>query len=343
MRKLLNTLYVTLPESYLACDGENVLIKSNGEIKFRVPVHNLEGIICFGFAGASPGLMELCCEKGVSISFLSQYGKFIGRVSGRVSGNVLLRRTQYRWSDDYENSLRLAKRFISAKVVNSRSVLNRATRDHSDVLDIASINRSINEMSNYSAKIDDATDLEMLRGIEGLSAVSYFSSFNQLILSQKQEFFFSGRNRRPPLDRVNALLSFLYILLSHETAAALESVGLDPQVGFLHKDRPGRLSLALDLMEEFRPHFADRLALTLINRNQINGDGFTVKENGAVIMDDKTRKEVLLAWQKRKQEEIMHPFLEEKIELGLVPYVQAMLLSRHLRGDLEDYPPFFWK
>lgn len=343
MRKLLNTLYVTLPESYLACDGENVLIKSNGEIKFRVPVHNLEGIICFGFAGASPGLMELCCEKGVSISFLSQYGKFIGRVSGRVSGNVLLRRTQYRWSDDYENSLRLAKRFISAKVVNSRSVLNRATRDHSDVLDIALINRSINEMSNYSAKIDDATDLEMLRGIEGLSAVSYFSSFNQLILSQKQEFFFSGRNRRPPLDRVNALLSFLYILLSHETAAALESVGLDPQVGFLHKDRPGRLSLALDLMEEFRPHFADRLALTLINRNQINGDGFTVKENGAVIMDDKTRKEVLLAWQKRKQEEIMHPFLEEKIELGLVPYVQAMLLSRHLRGDLEDYPPFFWK
>lgn len=343
MRKLLNTLYVTLPDSYLACDGENVLVKINGEIKFRVPVHNLEGIICFGYAGASPGLMELCCEKGVTISFLSQYGKFIGRVTGRISGNVLLRRTQYRWSDDEDISLRLAKRFVSAKVINSRSVLHRAIRDHSDVVDTVSLNRSINEISSYANKINDSNDMDILRGIEGLSAGSYFSSINQLILNQKQEFNFNGRNRRPPLDRVNALLSFLYTLLSHETAAALESVGLDPQVGFLHADRPGRLSLALDLMEELRPHFADRLAITLINRNQITADGFSIKENGAVIMDDKTRKEVLLAWQKRKQEEIVHPFLEEKIQLGLVPYVQAMLLSRHLRGDIDDYPPFYWK
>jgi len=343
LRKLLNTLYVTLPDSYLACDGENVLVKINGEIKFRVPVHNLEGIICFGFAGASPGLMELCCDKGVTISFLSQYGKFIGRVNGRVSGNVLLRRTQYRWSDDFDTSLRLAKRFISAKVINSRAVLQRAMRDHSEVVDTGTLNTSINEMTNYATKINDADDMDILRGIEGLSAGSYFASINQLILSQKEEFCFTGRNRRPPLDRVNALLSFLYTLLSHEVAAALESVGLDPQVGFLHKDRPGRLSLSLDLMEELRPHFADRLAITLINRNQITADGFTVKENGAVIMEDKTRKEVLLAWQKRKQEEIIHPFLEEKIQLGLVPYVQALLLSRHLRGDIEDYPPFYWK
>jgi len=343
LRKLLNTLYVTLPDSYLACDGENVLVKINGEIKFRVPVRNLEGIICFGFAGASPGLMELCCDKGVTISFLSQYGKFIGRVNGRVSGNVLLRRTQYRWSDDFDTSLRLAKRFISAKVINSRAVLQRAMRDHSEVVDTGTLNTSINEMTNYATKINDADDMDILRGIEGLSAGSYFASINQLILSQKEEFCFTGRNRRPPLDRVNALLSFLYTLLSHEVAAALESVGLDPQVGFLHKDRPGRLSLSLDLMEELRPHFADRLAITLINRNQITADGFTVKENGAVIMEDKTRKEVLLAWQKRKQEEIMHPFLEEKIQLGLVPYVQALLLSRHLRGDIEDYPPFYWK
>lgn len=343
MRKLLNTLYVTLPDSYLACDGENVLVKINGEIKFRVPVRNLEGIICFGFAGASPGLMELCCDKGVTISFLSQYGKFIGRVNGRVSGNVLLRRTQYRWSDDFDTSLRLAKRFISAKVINSRAVLQRAMRDHSEVVDTGTLNTSINEMTNYATKINDADDMDILRGIEGLSAGSYFASINQLILSQKEEFCFTGRNRRPPLDRVNALLSFLYTLLSHEVAAALESVGLDPQVGFLHKDRPGRLSLSLDLMEELRPHFADRLAITLINRNQITADGFTVKENGAVIMEDKTRKEVLLAWQKRKQEEIIHPFLEEKIQLGLVPYVQALLLSRHLRGDIEDYPPFYWK
>ncbi|ETA80086.1 type I-C CRISPR-associated endonuclease Cas1c [Youngiibacter fragilis] len=343
MRKLLNTLYITLPDSYLACDGENVLVKINGEIKFRVPIHNLEGIVCFGYAGASPGLMELCCERGVSISFLTHFGKFIGRVSGRISGNVLLRRTQYRWSDDFESSLRLSKRFLLAKVINSRSVLHRAIRDHSQIVDTLALSKSMDDLSAYSNKLITSNDMDSLRGIEGLSAASYFSVFNHLILNQKDDFCFTGRNRRPPTDRVNSLLSFLYTLLSHETAAALESVGLDPQVGFLHKDRPGRLSLSLDLMEELRPHFADRLALTLINRNQIDGGGFTIKENGTVIMDDKTRKEVLLAWQKRKQEEIVHPFIEEKIQFGLVPYVQAMLLSRHLRGDLEDYPPFFWK
>lgn len=343
MRRLLNTLYVTMPDSYLACDGENVLIKLKDEIKFRVPVHNLEGVVCFGFAGASPGLMHLCCERGVALSFLTEYGKFMGRVTGKVSGNVLLRRSQYKWSDNEVTATRLAKRFIIAKIINSRAVLHRVLRDHSEAIDMELINNTINKMAYMAKQLEKAMNLDEVRGIEGQAANLYFNGFNQLILTQREEFCLRSRNRRPPLDRINALLSFLYTLLAHEIAAALESVGLDPQVGFLHRDRPGRPSLALDLMEELRPHFADRLAVTLINRNQISADGFMTKENGAILMNDETRKEVLTAWQKRKQEEITHPYLEEKVPLGLVPYIQAMLLARHIRGDLEDYPPFFWK
>lgn len=332
-----------MPDSYLACDGENVLIKVKDEIRFRVPVHNLEGIVCFGFAGASPKLMYLCCERGVSLSFLTKYGNFMGRVTGSVSGNVLLRRTQYRWSDDEEVSSRLSQRFITAKIINSRAVLHRALRDHTKVVDTKSLEEAINYLARMPERLEKASNGNVIRGIEGEAAHIYFSNFNQLILSQKDGFCMPGRTRRPPTDRINALLSFLYTMLAHEVVAALESVGLDPQVGFLHRDRPGRPSLALDIMEELRPHFADRLAVTLINRNQINAGGFTVKENGAVLMDSDTRKEVLTAWQKRKQEEITHPYIEEKIPLGLVPYVQALLLARHMRGDLEDYPPFFWK
>lgn len=343
MRKLLNTLYVTLPDAYLARDGENVLVKTENEIRFRVPVHNLEGIVCFGFAGASPGLMQLCCERGVALSFLTEYGKFMGRVTGKVSGNILLRRNQYRWTENDSITLRLATRFIIAKIMNSRAVLHRAVRDHPQVVDTMLLINSMKSLVNLVKQLDRVKDLHALRGVEGQAAFLYFSNLNELILNQKEDFTMNERNRRPPLDRINALLSFLYTLLSHEVVAALESVGLDPQAGFLHSDRPGRASLALDVMEELRPHFADRLALTLINRNQISASGFVIKENGAVVMDDKTRKEVLLAWQKRKQEEIIHPYLEEKVPLGLVPYIQAMLLARHIRGDLEDYPPFFWK
>lgn len=343
MRKLLNTLYVTMPEAYLARDGENVVIKTEDEIKFRVPVHNLEGIVCFGFAGASPGLMHLCCERGVALSFLTEYGKFMGRVTGRVSGNILLRRNQYRWTENDAISLRLAKRFILAKIINGRAILHRAVRDHPKVVDTDLLTDVMRSLAILAKQLDKAKDLHILRGVEGQAAYLYFTAFNQLILSQKEDFSMTERNRRPPLDRINALLSFLYTLLTHEVAAALESIGLDPQAGFLHRDRPGRASLALDVMEELRPHFADRLAVTLVNRNQISSGGFVIKENGAVVMDDKTRKEVLLAWQKRKQEEIIHPYLEEKVSLGLVPYIQAMLLARHIRGDIEDYPPFFWK
>lgn len=343
MRRLLNTLYVTLPDAYLACDGENVLVRLENEVKFRVPVHNLEGIVCFGFAGASPKLMSLCCERGVALSFLSAYGKFMGRVTGRISGNVQLRRTQYHWADSDETTARLARRFIAAKIMNSRALLHRALRDHEDMVQSESVERAMALMANMMPRVEQAGSADVIRGIEGEAANLYFANFNQMILTQKDIFYLNDRNRRPPTDPVNALLSFLYTLLAHEVSAALESVGLDPQVGFLHRDRPGRPSLALDLMEELRPHFADRLALTLINRRQITGKGFVTKENGAVIMEDDMRKEVLTAWQKRKQEEITHPYLEEKIPVGLIPYVQAMLLARHMRGDLEDYPPFFWK
>lgn len=343
MRRLLNTLYVTMPDSYLACDGENVVIKVKDETKFRIPVHNLESIICFGFAGASPKLMYLCSERGVALSFLTEYGKFMGRVTGSISGNVLLRRAQYRWADDPAISVRLAQRFIAAKIVNSRALLHRVRRDHKDAVDSPALDKAIMWMAGTLARLEKATNGDAVRGVEGEAAQVYFSNFNQLVLSQKEAFHMDNRNRRPPTDRINALLSFLYTLLAHDVAAALESVGLDPQVGFLHRERPGRPSLALDVMEELRPHFADRLAVTLINRKQISENGFVVKENGAVIMEEETRKEVLTAWQKRKQEEITHPYLEEKIPLGLVPYVQALLLARHIRGDLEDYPPFFWK
>ena len=343
MRKLLNTLYVTLPEAYLARDGENVLIKIENEVKFRVPIHNLEGIVCFGFAGASPGLMHLCCERGVALSFLTEYGKFMGRVTGRVSGNILLRRNQYRWTENNVISLRMARRFILAKIINGKAVLHRAVRDHPQTVDTELLTDVMRSLAILAKQLDKAKDLHILRGIEGQAAHLYFGAFNQLILNQKEYFTLTDRNRRPPLDRINALLSFLYTLLTHEVVAALESIGLDPQAGFLHRDRPGRPSLALDIMEELRPHFADRLAVTLVNRNQISSGGFVIKENGAVLMDDKTRKEVLLAWQKRKQEELIHPYLEERVSFGLVPYIQAMLLARHVRGDLEDYPPFFWK
>lgn len=332
-----------MSDAYLARDGENVLIKVENEIKFRVPVHNLEGIVCFGFAGASPGLMNLCCERGVALSFFSEYGKFMGRVTGKVSGNILLRRNQYRWTENDTITLRLATRFISAKIINSRAVLHRAVRDHPQIVDTKLLTDIMRSLANLAKQLDKSKDLHTLRGLEGQAAYLYFTAFDQLLLSQKEEFSMTERNRRPPLDRINALLSFLYTLLTHEVVAALESIGLDPQAGFLHRDRPGRPSLALDVMEELRPHFADRLAVTLINRNQISSSGFVIKENGAVVMDDKTRKEVLLAWQKRKQEEIIHPYLEEKVPMGLVPYIQAMLLARHIRGDLEDYPPFFWK
>ncbi|SHJ83914.1 CRISP-associated protein Cas1 [Anaerobranca californiensis DSM 14826] len=343
MKKLLNTLYVTTPNAFLTKEGENVVIKVEDETKFRMPIHNLEGIVCFGYIGASPALMKLCCDKNVGLSFLNEYGKFYARVSGEVKGNVLLRREQYRRADCIQSSLEIGKNIILGKLINSRSVLRRAIRDHSLIIDKNKIEEVIYRLSYKINNIDRCSNLEELRGLEGEGAREYYSVFDELILWQKEDFYMEKRTRRPPLDNLNALLSFLYTLLAHDAQSALEAVGLDPYVGFLHRDRPGRASLALDLMEELRPYLADRVAVTLINRKQITGKGFIQKETYGIIMNQETKKEVLMAWQKRKQETIRHPFINEEINVGLLPYVQAMLLARFLRGDIDGYPPFLYK
>lgn len=343
MRKLLNTLYVTTHGSYLSKDGENIVIKVENMERFRVPVHNIEGIVCFGYLGISPSLMAMCAERNIGMSFLSENGYFLGRVTGAVSGNVLLRRQQYRMADDSEISNSISKIIIAGKVSNSKTVLQRALRDHAEAMNKDVFDKALFKLANKQKQALKCNDNGVLRGIEGEAAMTYFSVFNQLILTQKTDFYFDGRNRRPPMDNVNAMLSFVYVLLMHEVRSAIESVGLDPCVGFLHTDRPGRQSLALDLMEEFRPYLADRFVLSLINRKQVNAKGFISREAGGVLMNDATRKEILTAWQKRKQEEVMHPFLETKVQVGLLPYCQALLLARYIRGDIDAYPVFISK
>lgn len=343
MRILQNTLYVLTPNAYLSLDGENIVVQKDEETMRRVPLHNLEGIVAFGYTGASPALMGACAQRQIAMTFLSMHGRFLARIVGEEHGNVTLRKQQYRISDDPVCSTQFARNFLIGKIFNARWVVERAIRDYSLRLDTEKLGRVSSLLAEAIQKIQAAGSLEELRGIEGEAASLYFSIFDDLILQQKEHFCFSGRNRRPPLDSVNALLSFAYTLLAHDVAAALETAGLDPYVGFLHRDRPGRLSLALDMMEEFRSVIADRFVLTLINTKQINGKGFIQKENGAVLMKEETHRAVLNAWQKRKQEKITHPFLQEKIEWGLVPYTQAMLLARYLRNDLDDYPPFLWK
>ena len=343
MKILGNTLYVTTPDAYLALDGENVVIQKSGNELRRIPLHNLDGIVAFGYTGASPALMGACAERGVALTFLTMHGRFLARVCGTEQGNVLLRKEQYRVSDSKEKSLAIARGMITGKLFKSRWVIERAIRDYAMRLDTAKLKHASDLIVESLRHLPAAKTLDEIRGIEGEAATCYFSVFDDLILQQKEQFFFQNRNRRPPTDNVNALVSFVYTLLAHDTAAALETAGLDPYVGFLHSDRPGRISLALDLMEEFRPVLADRFVLTLINTRQINGDGFVQKEDGAVLMDDVTRKKVLVAWQEKKQEKITHPMLGEKMEWGLVPYSQALLLARYLRGDLDAYPPFLWK
>lgn len=343
MKRHLNTLFITTQGTYLAKEGETVAVKNEGKVLLQVPVHTLGGIVCFGQVSCSPFLMGFCAQRGVGISFLTENGRFLARVQGPVSGNVLLRRQQYRLADDEPASAQIARSILTGKLANCRAVLSRGLRDHEEKVNSDAIRGASERLRNGLQGLQKEGSLDGLRGIEGDSAHTYFSVFDHLIVSQKDAFFFAERNRRPPLDRVNCLLSFLYTLLMHDVRSALEAAGLDPAVGFLHRDRPGRPGLALDLMEEFRPFIADRLALSLINLNQVQGAGFEVKENGAVIMDDKTRKAVLVAYQKRKQEEILHPFLEEKVTIGILFHIQALLMARHLRGDLEGYPPFLWK
>ncbi|GHV26044.1 CRISPR-associated endonuclease Cas1 [Clostridia bacterium] len=343
MKQLLNTLYVTTPESYLALDGENVLIMQGEETLRRVPLHNLESIVTFGYTGASPALMGACAKRGVTLSFMTAQGRFLARVIGEEHGNVLLRKAQYRVSENECESCRVARNMLAAKLHNSRWVLERAARDYPLRLDVNRFKEISQELAKNASALLDITSLDSARGIEGESASRYFSVFDDMILQNKDCFRFTGRNRRPPLDNVNAMLSYMYTILTHDLTAALYAAGLDPYVGFMHSDRSGRCSLALDLLEELRSSVVDRFVLSLINTRQVSVGGFYQKENGAVIMTDDTRKAILMAWQKHKQEALTHPFLKEKISWGLVPHTQAMLLARHLRGDLEEYPPFLWK
>lgn len=340
MKHLLNTLYVTTQGAYLSKDGETVLVRVEHENKLRVPVHTLSGIVCFGQVSCSPPLMGFCAENQVALSYLTEQGKFLARVQGPVNGNVLLRREQYRRADSPESSAALARTLVQAKLANCRTVLLRGMREHGSNADLE---EATGRLARNIQVLELAQSVDAVRGVEGDGARNYFSVFDHLITTAKEHFYFRERSRRPPLDNVNALLSFLYTLLVHDIVGALEGVGLDPAVGFLHRDRPGRSGLALDLMEELRPVLADRLALSLINRRQVHEDGFEKAEAGGVVMDAPTRKEVLLAWQKRKQEEIQHPFLGERIPFGLAPHAQALLLARHLRGDLDAYPAFFWR
>jgi len=343
MRHLLNTLYVTTQDSYLAREGESVVVRHEEKTRLRVPIHTLSGIVCFGRVSCSPVLLGLCAERGVGICFLTEHGKFLARVQGPTHGNVLLRRAQYRAADDEHGRAAIASAVVTAKVANCRAVLLRAARERPQPDGSRELQAAARRLGDILSELESAPELERVRGKEGEAAQVYFGVFNHLITSAASDFSFPGRSRRPPLDNVNALLSFVYTLLVHDCTGALETVGLDPAVGFLHADRPGRPGLALDLMEEFRSFVADRLALSLINRRQVGGSGFSRAETGAVLMDDSTRREVLVAWQKRKQEEIQHPFIGERLALGLLPYVQALLLARHLRGDLDGYPPFFWR
>lgn len=337
MRKLLNTLYITRPDVYVAREGENLVLRAEGEELARRPIHILEGVVMLGYVGMSPGAMRLCCERGVGVSFLTPEGRFCARVEGAVRGNVLLRRRQYRLADDRAEALPVARNMILAKISNGRKVMLRALRDYDAT---PGLEKAARRLARSLEEARAAVDHDGLRGVEGEAARSYFAAFDDLIRRDKAHFNFVDRNRRPPRDPVNALLSFAYSLIAHEVESALEAVGLDPCVGFFHRDRPGRPSLALDMMEELRPYLGDRFVLTLINRGQVRFEDFEMKPSGSVLLKEEARRDFLAAWQKRKQDEVEHPYLHERMEVGLIPFVQAMLMARFLRGDLEAYPPF---
>lgn len=337
---MLNTLYVNTPEAYLSKDGQNIVVSVKQEEVFRIPSINVEGIVTFGFMGASPGLMKLCSDSGISLTFLSPNGRFISRVQGATKGNVLLRKKQYQLSDDEAWSLHISQIMIAGKIQNYRNILKRYIRDYGDS---EFINQAIKVLEQSKQNVLKSTDRTILIGYEGMASNAYFEVLPILILNQKDDFPFHGRNRHPPKDAVNAMLSFAYTLIANEVAAALETVGLDPYVGFLHTLRPGRTSLALDMMEELRAYLGDRFVLSLINKRQITSKEFLFQGENGVVMTDKGKKIFLTAWQNRKRETIIHPYLNEKIEIGLIPYAQAMLMARYVRQDIDDYPVFLIK
>lgn len=340
MRVLLNTLYVTTPEAYLSKDGLNVVITVKQQEIFRIPIHNLEGIVTFGYMGASPGLMKLCADNNVSLTFLSPNGKFICRSQGPTRGNVLLRKAQYINSDNENYALHLSKLFIAGKLQNYRNILRRFVRDNGEN---KRIEDAAEQLLKCKKRVLNADTIDSVRGIEGEAATDYFAVFHDLILNQKEDFVFNERNRRPPKDAVNAMLSFVYTLIANDMTAALETVGLDPYVGFLHQLRPGRASLALDMMEEFRAYLGDRLVLSLINRKQVSKKDFVQQGEESIVMTDNARKTLLSAWQSRKKEIIVHPYLNEKVSIGLLTYIQAMMMARFIRKDIDDYPVFLIK
>ena len=343
MKQLLNTLFVTSEDIYLSLEGENVLANRDGEVVARYPLHTLQTIVSFSYSGASPALMGACAEKGIGLAFCTPRGRFLARVCGESNGNVLLRREQYRIADDPHRSCAVARDMIFGKLSNSGASIQRTLRDHAPRVQNCGLEDAASQIRQLLSQVLAAADLEALRGLEGVGASAYFGVLDHMLLNRKEDFYFRGRNRRPPLDRVNAMLSFAYSLLAHDCASALESVGLDAYVGFLHRDRPGRESLALDLMEELRPCMADRFVLTLVNNRMIRPEDFQTQGSGAVLLTDDGRKKFLKAWQERKRDTLTHPYLNEKMSWGLIPYVQALLLARYLRGDLDAYPPFLWK
>lgn len=346
MKRLLNTLYVTTEDAYLSKDGTNAVVSVKGQERFRIPIQNVESICTFGYHGVSPSLMKLCAEQGVALNFFNANGSFIARIQCPVNGNVLLRTKQYAIAKDADTTLKYATRFISAKIFNSRVALRRFVRDHSQSPGVDVVSNCAEVLRAKVNATKSAKSLDELRGIEGDAAALYFKAMPYLLINKTKYFVFEGRNRRPPRDAVNAMLSFGYTLLANDCASALEGVGLDPAVGFLHALRPGRQSLALDLMEEFRSYLVDRLVISLINNRQIRLSDFIVHSSNGdfpVMMNNDGRKKFLTAWQNRKKDEITHPFLDEKTCLGMLPHIQAMLLARHMRGDLDDYPPFLVK
>lgn len=344
MRRQLNTLYVTTDGAWLHKDGANIVLEVEREERARLPVHMLESLVCIGRVSVSPQLLGFCAEQGIGICYVTLQGRFLARVEGPVSGNVLLRRTQYRASDDAVRCGIIVRGVLAGKIHNQRAVLARGWRDHGDRLtDAVAFQHALKRLKRIPLRLLQEEDVDVLRGLEGEAAQAYFGVFGQLVRAESPQLKFTGRNRRPPRDAFNALLSFFYTLLTRDCRSALETVGLDPAVGFLHRDRPGRPSLALDLAEEFRPLLGDRLALSLINRKQLSERDFQILDYGAVQLKDDARKAALIAYQERKREQLQHVFLDEKVDIGLLPFVQAQLLARHLRGDLDGYPPFLWK
>jgi CRISP-associated protein Cas1 len=343
MRKLLNTIYVTTPDVYMSKEGETILFQRNGEKIMQLPSHNIEGIVVFNNMVLTPALMEMCAQSNIHISFISYTGGFRVRIQNPINGNVRLRRKQYKMADDKECCLGIAKNFCIGKIFNSRCILQRLMRDHSEKINIQEIKRNVDLLGSRINAIDKVQDLQQLLGIEGEAAKIYYSVFDELITNVEFKNVFKGRSRRPPKDEINALLSFFYIMLTHDTEAALQTVGLDIQVGFYHQERPGRSSLALDIIEELRPYLVDRFVVSIINNRQITKKDFIIKENGAVLLNDDTRRKVLQLWQEKKQEKITHPFLKEKIEIGLIPYTQSLILARFIRGDIDGYPPFLMR